>query len=67
MSTRDSEIKPAARLLGALIGGVGTYFAAHWFNAWELSDPVILITSAAMAVAGFTFGPKAWDLVIHFV
>lgn len=67
MSSENTETKPIIRILGAVIGGVGTYFAAHWFNAWELSDTLILTLSGLMAVAGLWFGPKIWDVVIHFV
>jgi hypothetical protein len=67
MSTEDTATKPIVRALGALIGGVGTYFAAHWFNAWGLSDGVIWGLAAAMAIAGLWIGPKIWDVVIHFV
>ena len=55
------------RALGVLIGGVGTYLAIHWFNAWELQEPVILALSGGMAVAGYAFGPKVWDALVHFV
>lgn len=64
---RNTQTKLTTRILGALVGGLGTYHGAHWFNAWELTDPVIFAISGAMAVAGFFFGPKIWDVVIHFV
>ena len=67
MQANPKRIKPATRALGAIICGAGTYFAAHWFNAWELSDAVINSLSIGMAFVGFAFGPKVWDLIIHFV
>ena len=67
MNSNDTHTKPIVRILGALIGGVGTYFAAHWFNAWDLGDSVIWVLSGAMAIAGLWIGPKVWDVVIHFV
>lgn len=67
MSTKTSQMKPTTRALGALVGGAGTYFAAHWFNAWGLSDTLIWLLSGVMAVVGAMFGPRIWDLIIHFV
>lgn len=67
MSFEGKEMRPIVRASGAVIGGAGTYLAAHWFNAWGLSDSLIWALSATMAVAGFWFGPKIWDVVIHFV
>lgn len=67
MSSEAKETKPIVRVLGAVIGGVGTYFAAHWFNAWGLGDAVIWALAAGMTLAGFWLGPKVWDVVIHFV
>ena len=60
-------MKPLVRALGAVFGGVGTYYAAHWFNAWDLSNDLIWVVSGSMAIAGAWFGPKIWDVVIHFV
>lgn len=67
MSSEGTQTSPIVRILGGLIGGVGTYFAAHWFNAWNLSDTLIWVVAGLMAVAGLWFGPKIWDVVIHFV
>jgi hypothetical protein len=67
MGSEAKETKPIVRAAGAVIGGVGTYFAAHWFNAWGLSDTVIWALAGGMTIAGFWFGPKVWDVVIHFV
>lgn len=67
MTSSETQMKPLVRALGAVIGGVGTYYAAHWFNAWNMSDTVIWALAAAMAIAGAWFGPKIWDVVIHFV
>lgn len=63
----EAETRPIVRILGATIGGVGTYYGAHWFNAWNLSDGLIWAFSGAMAIAGLWFGPKIWDVVIHFI
>ena len=67
MTSEGNATKPIVRVLGALIGGVGTYFAAHWFNAWGLSDAVIWALAAGMTLVGLWAGPKVWDVVIHFV
>ena len=67
MTSEGTPTSPIVRILGALIGGVGTYYAAHWFNAWGLTDSVIWALAGGMAIAGFWFGPKIWDVVIHFV
>ena len=67
MTSENRHTKPIVRVLGAAIGGAGTYYAAHWFNAWDLGDGVIWALAGAMAIAGFWFGPKIWDVVIHFV
>ena len=67
MSAENNSVRPVARILGGVIGGAGTYLAAQWFNAWNLSDGVIVGLAGLMAVAGFWFGPKIWDVVIQFV
>ncbi|MEM7437417.1 MAG: hypothetical protein AAF436_19855 [Myxococcota bacterium] len=67
MTSEKKAVNPATRILGGLIGGVGTYYAAHWFNAWDLNNATILGLSGAMAVAGLWAGPKIYDVVLHFV
>ena len=55
------------RVLGAVLGGGGTYAILTLTGAWGLAPGVVIGIAAAMAVAGFVFGAGIVGAVVELL
>jgi hypothetical protein len=52
-----------ARLLGAVIGGGGTFAALHFQSFVEIPLAAVAGGAGVMALMGLVFGAKIWEVV----
>jgi hypothetical protein len=59
-----ARMKIVSRVVGAAIGGAGTYAAAVVLDT-GLAMPIVFGIVGVMAVLGALFGPKVWEAVLQ--
>jgi hypothetical protein len=67
---KDTSVGMLGRVVGAVVGGAAAYGVLHlasWNFGVALPMSIILVLSAAFALAGFAFGPRVIEAVVHLL